>query len=1192
MKKILLLFLLFCTTSTLLAKTFTFEGIKYNITSTTEPRKVEVGENGFVQGASPQTYFAGVTNIPETVTHNGLSYSVTSIGTNAFNGCTNLTAVTLPNTVEYLASRAFYRCEKLSNISIPDAVTGLGYSAFEFSGLTAITIPNSVYSIFDSCFANCRQLASVSLSNTLPIIRQSLFQNCTALQNISLPSSLESIANNAFVNTGLTSISIPEGVTIIAKRAFNSCDKLNSVILPASLTKIDDDAFGFCRNLYSVTINSLMPPQLHKDVFIFLYDNFFQGELKVPFGSLAAYQNHSEWRKFQKIYEQIPVGSTFNVGGINYTVADDTTAPTEVNVASSPSFAGAAIIPELVPYSNRVFKVVAITSGAFANNTALTSVSIPNSVRGIGGGFFGSPSAFEHCSNLTSVTLGNGLTSIGQGAFGYCTALTTVTNFMQIPLSITADIFFNVPLANITLRVPAGKIPTYEAAPVWTDFGSIASPQVGDTFSVNNINYAITAISPALTAAVASNDTVTGVVDLPASVTHNGDTFAVTGIATDAFKNASITAITIPNTITSIADGAFANCTALTAVTVNNAVPVAITAAVFTGTTISAATLTVPFGTVAAYEATAVWTDFTIVAPIPAPVVGQTFNFDGINYVVTKATTPYEVAVGSNIYIAVNPVSIPASVWNAGSSFAVTSIADNAFNATLNIAGTTLRNVFSFTIPNSVKVIGAYAFNGCAFSSFTIPNSVVSIGGFAFGNTELRSIEIPSSVVSIDQFAFSNCIYLKSVHIPSSITSIGDYAFYDCNALKSVTVNWTAPLAINAIVFDRVNLSNSTLHVPAGSVAAYEAAAVWTDFNPIQEIVPAPVFGQLFTVNGINYVVTTATTPYEVAVGTHTGFVGAANIPATVTFAGNSFTVKSISYLAFNENESLTAVTIPNTVTQISDEAFFGCVNLTTATIGTGVTSIGANAFGSCKLTTIDIPSSVVSIGELAFQTNATLSSVKVNWANPITIGADVFSNIVLATVILYVPAGKVADYKASAVWQNFSPIREHGATAVTPTFAAVAPVCSGATIAALPITSVNAIVGTWSPAINNTATTTYTFTPTAGQDATTATLEIVVNAIPTAPTASAQNFTVASTVASLVPAPSATINWYDAPLGGTALATTTALATGAYYVAETNANTCESERTSVAVTVNTTVTPVLNETFTFNGINYLIRVC
>jgi hypothetical protein len=151
----------------------------------------------------------------------------------------------------------------------------------------------------------------------------------------------------------------------------------------------------------------------------------------------------------------------------------------------------------------------------------------------------------------------------------------------------------------------------------------------------------------------------------------------------------------------------------------------------------------------------------------------------------------------------------------------------------------------------------------------------------------------------------------------------------------------------------------------------------------------------------------------------------------------------------------------------------------------------------------------------------------------------------------------------------------------LTPAFTQVSEVCSGATIAALPTTSPNAITGTWSPAINNTATTTYTFTPTAGLCANTATMTITVITT-VAPTASDQTFCIGTTVSSLE-ANGIDVKWYPTTIGETAFDPTIPLATGTYFVSQT-LNSCESNaRTSVFVTVNVTPAPIASSQ-TFNS--------
>lgn len=145
----------------------------------------------------------------------------------------------------------------------------------------------------------------------------------------------------------------------------------------------------------------------------------------------------------------------------------------------------------------------------------------------------------------------------------------------------------------------------------------------------------------------------------------------------------------------------------------------------------------------------------------------------------------------------------------------------------------------------------------------------------------------------------------------------------------------------------------------------------------------------------------------------------------------------------------------------------------------------------------------------------------------------------------------------------------------VLPTFDAVAPICSGGTLSPLPTTSLNGVTGTWSPALDNTATTTYLFTPDSGQCALSAELTIVVNSTPAPTGSSAQTLSVGSTLAN-VAVTGTNIQWYDAASNGNLLPSSTVLVNGMTYYATQTLNGCESPTLAVTVTVGTGVTNVI----------------
>ena len=242
-------------------------------------------ENHYVTVVSPTFgyYNHREMTIPDVVTNvnDGISYKVTGIGDNAFNGCTDLTSVKIPNSVTSIGDNAFYQCTGLTSVEIPNSVTSIGDNAFSgctglksltignlvesigyaaFSGcegLTSLTIPNSVTSIGDQAFYRCAGLTSVKIPNSVTSIGEYAFSGCTGLTSVEIPNSVTSIGECAFYQcTGLASVEIPNSVKSIGDNAFSGCSGLTSVEIPNSVTSIGNSAFSGCTGLTSLTIGN------------------------------------------------------------------------------------------------------------------------------------------------------------------------------------------------------------------------------------------------------------------------------------------------------------------------------------------------------------------------------------------------------------------------------------------------------------------------------------------------------------------------------------------------------------------------------------------------------------------------------------------------------------------------------------------------------------------------------------------------------------------------------------------------------------------------------------------------------------------------------------------------------------------------------------------------------------------------
>ena len=193
--------------------------------------------------------------IPSTFNKNGVQYTVSRIGDNAFKSYKDLESVTIPNTVTSIGNRAFSGCYGLSSITLPNSLTTIGSYAFEYcGGLTSVIIPNSVTSIGNAVFYDCNNLTSVEIPNSITCISNNMFDNCSSLTSVTIPTSVTSISHNAFAGCrSLTSIDIPNSVTNIGESAFR-WSGLTHIAIPNSVTRLNGWTFDECSSLEAVTI--------------------------------------------------------------------------------------------------------------------------------------------------------------------------------------------------------------------------------------------------------------------------------------------------------------------------------------------------------------------------------------------------------------------------------------------------------------------------------------------------------------------------------------------------------------------------------------------------------------------------------------------------------------------------------------------------------------------------------------------------------------------------------------------------------------------------------------------------------------------------------------------------------------------------------------------------------------------------
>ena len=255
-------------------------------------------ENSFLSLSHITKVVFGGTSVPGYILKSNAAVSevlildgVTSIGYEAFRGCTGLTSVTIGDSVTSISSSAFEDCTGLTSVTIGDSEISIGYEAFRgCTGLTSVTIGDSVTSIGSSAFDGCANLAKVYITDleawcsisfsgsgsnpmcygadlylngelvteieipdTIGVIKAHTFYGCKSLTNVIIPDSVTTIGSYAFYNcAGMTSVTIGDSVTTIGERAFYGCTSLTSVVIPDSVTTIGSYAFRDCSSLTSI----------------------------------------------------------------------------------------------------------------------------------------------------------------------------------------------------------------------------------------------------------------------------------------------------------------------------------------------------------------------------------------------------------------------------------------------------------------------------------------------------------------------------------------------------------------------------------------------------------------------------------------------------------------------------------------------------------------------------------------------------------------------------------------------------------------------------------------------------------------------------------------------------------------------------------------------------------------------------
>ena len=440
-KILTLLFLAFIPIA-MMAYDYEVDGIFYNLNNNAKTAEV-------TYESSTSYPYSGEVVIPSSILYNGITYSVTRIGSFAFEDCTGLTAITIPSGVKIIGDHAFYECSGLTSINIPSGVTSIGeYAFYDCSSLTDIVIPNSMTFIGESAFCRCSSLTSINIPNSVTRIESWTFNN-TGLTEIEIPNSVTSIGSYALYDCpdltsvtihsnltrineatfgwcpNLTTINIPNGVTSIGTQAFENCSSLPAITIPSSVTSIGERAFALCGSLEYFTVENPTPITIPSNVF----ENSVTNTLYVPYGTVPAYTAAEVWKGFNSILVNLDQPITFADNAVKTLCVDnwDTSHDGELSIAEAAAVTDLGTVfedhSEITSFAElRYFAgLTSIGNLAFYYCSKLTTIEIPYTVTSIG------DIAFFNCTSLTALTIHKNVTSIGRNAFSICNGLTAIT---------------------------------------------------------------------------------------------------------------------------------------------------------------------------------------------------------------------------------------------------------------------------------------------------------------------------------------------------------------------------------------------------------------------------------------------------------------------------------------------------------------------------------------------------------------------------------------------------------------------------------------------------------------------------------------------------------------------------------------------------------------------------------------------
>lgn len=976
--------------STLLNASTLINGLYYDLDTSSRTATVTYETIGTDNYAS----LPASVKIPETVTCDGITFTVTKVADQAFANCTSLEEISIPGTVTEIGTTCtserylpFYKCTSLIKVKFEDGVQNISLGVFfstsepnssycskglfAYCPLQEVYIGRNIFYVnYDSYFSfekypeyygysafyNQPMLAKVTFSSTVTEIPAYLFYKNVAITLTDLPK-VKTIGKSAFEGCSkLTTLNFGQDLMTVDDRAFYNCTNVTKLTFPDAITTIGDEAFYNCSSITEVTVGSKLQ-SIGASAFqkcgsftaILLPDNFttmgasaFEGCKKLTVAKLGNSLRAVPARAFK-----------------NCIALSEMTVP-----ATSVSMGDQAF------YNDSVLAVITMNDGlktigneVFWNNSGIRTFTIPGTVTSIGS------NSFYGCTNTSVLRFKDGEGTLTIDSYytrskkiDDMTSRGSYTNRCN-------DYFYDCPIKTLYL----GRDLKYDYADnasvydyvdgYWKEMSRASAPFVNSTtlqkvtigskvtFLYNHLFHncdKVTTIDIPASIANIYGNAFDDCSSLTATTFHDATNNHTLTLGDYAFRNcATLPEVTFPRQLLSVGNYTYAQCPLLK-------------------------TLTFPamlesIGNYAFAECTGL-TQLTFKDSGKSVKLGYGARSNsGTSYLdnipLFGNTNLTYLYIGRNIN------------YTAGEKYGYSPFYNQSFltDVRFSQSGTVsyckdyllykVNNCKTLTLPESLTSIGNWTFRGmAALESIVVPNAVTEMGTYAFANdTSLKSAKLSTSCPWLKEGLFSECNALQSITIPSAVTKMDGYMFTNCKTLTSATFEDGTDLI-------EMGYGASWKNYGLFSDCPLKTLNLgrWLSYNT--EVASISPFYSIDALKNLN--IGKNVKVIDKYMFSYCEGLEEVNLPDNIT---------SVNLWGFRGCSSLKSVRLSEKLSQVGDYGFAGCTSLDNVTFPASMTSVASNSFSDCTaLRKLDLGQNLLIIGPSAFENDKALEGIEI----------------------------------------------------------------------------------------------------------------------------------------------------------------------------------------------------------------------